>query len=94
MEQQKGDNRLDIKMTLDEYLHEMNNRDEVMKQHPSKTDVNDPLYCRKYAHTMVPLVCYRMKPEGWNKVNVPGDDNRRAVYFGWNNITDHERKGI
>jgi hypothetical protein len=43
---------------------------------------------------MVPLICYRMRPEGWDRVNVPGDDNRRAVYFGWNNITDHERKGI
>jgi hypothetical protein len=35
-----------------------------------------------------------MRPVGWDRINVPGDDNRRAVYFGWNNITDHEKKGI
>jgi len=87
-------NRLNLKMTLDEYLHEMNNRDQILQLKPSKTDVNDPLYCRKYAHTMIPLISYRMRPVGWDRVNVDGDSNKRAVYFGWNNITDFERKGI
>ena len=85
-------NRLNLKMTLDEYLHEMNNRDQILQLKPSKTDVNDPLYCRKYAHTMIPLISYRMRPVGWDRVNVDGDSNKRAVYFGWNNITDFERK--
>ncbi len=82
---------LDRKLTLDEYLYELNNPD---NKQPSKTNVDDPLYSRKYAHTMVPLICYRLRPTGWEKVNVEQDNNRRAVFFGWNNITEYERKGI
>ena len=59
--------RLDIKMSLDEYLYEMNNRDEVLKQQPNLQDINDPLYCRKFAHTMPPLIAYRCKPLGVEK---------------------------
>jgi len=43
---------------------------------------------------MVPLICYRLRPTGWDQVNVEQDNNRRAVFFGWNNITEYERKGI
>lgn len=81
-------------MTLDEYLYEMNHREEVMKEQPSLTDVEDPLYCRKFAHNMPPLMAYRCRPVGWDRVNKAGDDNTRKVYFGWNNITQYERDGI
>lgn len=40
---------------------------------------------------MVPLQAFRCRPFAWDRVNVPGDDNRRVVFFGWNNITDHEK---
>lgn len=43
---------------------------------------------------MPPLMAYRSKPVGVEKVNVQGDDNARKVYYGWNNVTDYERKGI
>lgn len=59
--------RLDLKMSLDEYLYEMNNRDEVLKQQPNLQDISDPLYCRKFAHNMPPLIAYRCKPVGLEK---------------------------
>jgi hypothetical protein len=87
-------NRLARKMTLDEYWYEMRNLDLVLQKQPSKTDPNDPLYCRKYAHNMPPLELYKIKPPKWDLVNIEGDDNRRAVFFGWNNITEHEIRGV
>lgn len=86
--------RLDIKFTLDEYLFEMNNREQVLMQQPDRSDVDDPLYCRKFAHNMPPLAAYRCRPVNWDRVNVQGDDNRRAVFYGWNNVTQHEREGM
>ena len=58
------------------------------------TDPSDPLYKRKYAHTMPPLHAYRLRPAGWEKVNVEKDDNARKVFFGWNNVTEYEKEGI
>lgn len=72
----------------------MNHFQETLALKPSRTDVTDPLYCRKYAHNMVPLIAYRCRPIGWDRVNKQGDDNRRQVYFGWNNVTDYEQEGI
>lgn len=72
----------------------MNHYAETLQLKPSPTDVNDPLYCRKFAHNMVPLIAYRCRPAGWERVNQQGDDNRRQVYFGWNNITEYELEGI
>lgn len=43
---------------------------------------------------MPPLILYKVKPPKWDLVNVEGDDNRRAVFFGWNNITEHEIRGV
>ena len=43
---------------------------------------------------MPPLVVYKIKPPKQDLVNVEGDDNKRAVFFGWNNITEHELTGI
>jgi hypothetical protein len=87
-------NRLDVKMTLDEYLYELQNRDEVLRQQPDLQNIDDPLYMRKFAHCMPPLLAYRCKPLGHDKVNVQGDDNRRMVYYGWNNLTEYEKNGI
>lgn len=56
--------------------------------------MDDPLYCRKFAHNMPPLAAYRCRPINWDRVNVQGDDNRRAVFYGWNNVTQYERDGI
>lgn len=81
-------------MTLDEYLYELKNPDLVLAQQPSKTDFSDPLYCRKYAHNMPPLIAYKVKPPKCDLVNIEGDDNKRAVFFGWNNITEYELQGI
>ena len=58
------------------------------------TDVDDPLYCRKYAHNIPPLDSLRCKPLGWDHVNIKGNDNYRKVYFGWNNISQYEKDGI
>ena len=44
--------------------------------------------------SMPPLICYRYKQPKWDLVNEPGDDNRRAVFYGWNNLTPHETKAI
>jgi len=35
-----------------------------------------------------------MKTLKYNLVNVPGDNNRRAMFYGWNNLTDYEREAI
>jgi hypothetical protein len=43
---------------------------------------------------MPPLIVYKIKPPKWDLVNVEGDDNKRAVFYGWNNITEHELEGI
>lgn len=43
---------------------------------------------------MPPLELYKIKPPKWDLVNIEGDDNRRAVFFGWNNITEHEIRGV
>jgi hypothetical protein len=83
-------NRLMRKMTLDEYLYELKNPDIVLAQQPSKTDPSDPLYCKKYAHNMPPLIAYKVKPPKYDLVNIEGDDNKRAVFFGWNNLTEYE----
>ena len=60
---------LDTKMSLDEYLYEMNHKSELLK-YPSKTDWNDPLYCKKFAHCMPPLIAYRCRPANLDKQNV------------------------
>lgn len=87
-------NRLNHRFTLDEYLYEMNNREQTLKVQPNPNDFNDQLYCRKYAHNLPPLISMKSKPFGWDRVNVKGDDNRRCVFFGWDNITQHELEGI
>lgn len=69
------ENPLSVKMTLDEYLYELQNYDRLLKTAPSKDDPNDPLYKRKYAHNMPPLEAYLRRPAGMEYVNVPGDDN-------------------
>lgn len=89
-----SENRLMRKMTIDEYLYELNNPDLALEPKPSKTNPNDPQYCRKYAHNMPPLIAYKIKPPKYDLVNIEGDDNKRAVFYGWNNITDYELKGI
>jgi len=43
---------------------------------------------------MPPLEAYKFKPLRYNLVNVAGDNNRRAVFYGWNNLTDYEREAI
>ncbi len=43
---------------------------------------------------MPPLLAYKVKPPKHDLVNIEGDDNKRAVFFGWNNITEYELKGI
>ena len=78
--------------TLEEYLEELQNWKNIPS--PSTTDTNDPLYNRKYAMSMPPLAAYRLKQPKWSLINVEGDDNRRQVFYGWNTITEHERKGI
>ena len=85
---------LQVKMTLDEYLYEMSNYDTLIQTHPSKTDPTDPLYRKKYAHNMPPLIVYKSRMVGMEHVNVPGNDNNRRLFYGWNNMTDHERQGV
>ena len=85
---------LDHKFSLDEYHYEMQHYTERIKLHPSKTDVNDQLYLRKYAHTMPPLIVYKCRPPNVDHTNVKGNDNYRKVYYGWNNVTEHEKQGI
>ena len=68
------ENRLQRKITLDEYLYELNNPDLVIPRQPNLTDPFDPLYCRKYAQNMPPLVAYRVKPPRYDQVNIEGDD--------------------
>ena len=75
-------------MTLDEYLYELHNQ-HLLKR-PSTTDFTDTLYRRKYSESMPPLESYKFRQPKYNLVNVAGDDNRRAVFYGWNNITEHE----
>lgn len=87
-----SESTLDVKFTLDEYRYELNNQSQLQK--PNPTDPEDPLYYRKYASTMPPLEAYKFRPVQADLVNVPGDDNRRAVFYGWNNLTDHEVKNI
>jgi len=77
---------------LDEYHYELQNVTQLKR--PSQTDFNDPLYKRKYAQSMPPLEAYKMKSMNYDKVNVAGDNNRRAYFYGWNNITDYEREAI
>jgi len=43
---------------------------------------------------MPPLISLKARPVGWDRVNVKGDDNRRCVFFGWDNVTEHELEGI
>ena len=71
----------------------MNHKSELLK-YPSKTDWNDPLYCKKFAHCMPPLIAYRCRPANLDKQNVQGDDNCRKVYYGWNNYSEYEKTGI
>ena len=63
VEDREVENGLLVKLTLDEYLYEMNQKEYLQ---PSLTDFNDPLYNKKYPHNMVPLVSYRFKPFGWD----------------------------
>lgn len=85
------ENRLQRKMTLDEYYYELSNPDLVLTRQPNLTDPFDPLYCRKYAHNMPPLIAYKVKPPKYDQVNIQGDDQKRLVFFGWNNITEYEQ---
>ena len=43
---------------------------------------------------MPPLEAYRFKPYKTDLANTEGDNNKRAVFYGWNNINDYERAAI
>jgi len=43
---------------------------------------------------MPPLIAYKVKPPKYDLVNIEGDNNKRAVFYGWNNLTDYELAAI
>lgn len=57
--------------------------------------MNDPRYYKKYVHNLAPLEAYYLIPD--RKDSVATDvktQNDRRVYFGWNNVTEYEHRGM
>lgn len=79
------------KWTLDEFKEELKQPIEA----PAIDDPDDPLYYKKYAHTLPPKEAYFFIPNGHDTVALDdASKNVRLVYFGWDNITDFERRGV
>jgi hypothetical protein len=54
------------------------------------TDHTDPLWGRKYAHTLPPPEAYLVRPPRSERVNTLDNNNYRIFFYGWNNVTDYE----
>ena len=50
-------------------------------------DINDPVYYKKYASSMVPLEAYTLLYPGWEKQNQLKDNNCRKVWYGFDNLS-------
>ena len=74
----------DKKWTYAEYLEEL----KVPIEHPDPHNPNDPLYYKKWAHTLAPPEAYYFVIDRKDEVatNV-ATKNVRRVHFGWNNVT-------
>lgn len=74
----------DKKWTYEEYLEEL----KKPVEHPDPNDINDPLYYKKYAHTVPPPAAYYFVPDRKDSQALNEETkNDRRVYFGWNNLT-------
>ena len=79
----------DKKWTIKEYAEEIKKPIEYADPH----NPNDPRYYKKYAHTVAPIDAYFFIPDGKDEVS-SDEKSKRCVFFGWNNITQLEEKGI
>ena len=81
----------DHKWTYDEYLEELKKPIE----YPDPQDHNDPLYSKKYAHTIAPPESYLFIPDRKDGVITSQKTTKqRKIYFGWNNMTEFEKQGV
>ena len=81
--------------TLEEFNQEIQEYREGKLGEPDPEDFEDPLYYRKYAHTLPPLESYFIVPDDTEKQNkTMKTNNDRKVYYGWNNLTKFEEQGI
>ena len=56
-------------------------------EYPNPKDHEDPLYYKKYPHTMPPLEAYFILTPGWNSVNTEANHNAARQIFDWNNLS-------
>lgn len=61
---------------------------------PSKTDHNDPLYSKKYAHTLPPPDAYRFRHPDSLLQNSKEKPTIRLFFYGWNNLSEFENQQI
>ena len=62
---------------------------------PDPEDIQDPLYYRKYAHTLPPLECHFHIPDNHElQCKNMKSNNERKIFYGWNNLTKFEEQGI
>lgn len=82
---------LDVKWTYDQYLEELKKPIEP----PDSEDPDHPGYYKKYAHNLPPNEAYFLIPDRHCEVaQNEATKNNRRVYFGWNNVTDFELRGV
>ncbi len=82
------------KFTLEEYTKECEDYHAGRLQQPSKTDHTDPLYLKKYAHTMPPLAAYKFRHPDSHNVSTKQNIASRTFFYGWNNLSDFETEQI
>jgi hypothetical protein len=75
-------------------LEEFNTALNAPIKYPDPEDCKDRGYFIKYAHTLPPLTCYRMRPPHYQLTCTENDLNNRKVYYGWNNLTPFEESAI
>ena len=61
---------------------------------PDPKNPNDPAYSIKFVHNMPPLEAYKLKVEPMDRVSTVANTQNRFFFYGWNNLTDFEKKGI
>jgi hypothetical protein len=91
----EGGGTFSKKFTYEEYKEEMEQYREGKIPKPDPEDIQDPLYYRKYAHTLPPLECHFHIPDNHElQCKNMKSNNERKIFYGWNNLTKFEEQGI
>ena len=80
--------------TKTEYLQEIEDYYNGKIPPVSTTDHTDPMWTKKFAHTLPPLEAYKLVPPRTELVCKSQAEEIRLHFYGWDNLTEFEKRMI